>query len=329
MHCVLIGNYGHANLGDEALRAYFLESFPEIRWTVLSAHPSQPGEVHRLPGGIRSFLFTPWWKTVKAIRQADAVVFGGGSLFTDVESVYACILWSLHVAVAGFCGTPVYLAFQGMGPYRTRAGERLARWSARQAHFLSVRDPASMERVSGWGLTLKVVQTFDPIFSHMQNNYPHKNTKNVFIMIPRHNSGRPFREEAQRLIMDMPNIDDVRIVLLQPDDAREQSFAESLHADLPLPAAIVPARTLDALMEEVSGASFVLSERFHGALAALAADVPLRVIAQGPGDKLSELERFTGSDPAPISALGNAVGDGLQALRSALYELAPSPTLAS
>lgn len=317
MRCILVGNYGIANLGDEALRQYFLHAYPDIGWSVLSARPAHPGELHRLPGGLKSLFFTPWWKTVRTIRQADAVVFGGGSLFTDVESVYACILWAFHVLVARLCGKPVYLAFQGMGPYRTRAGEWLARWSARQARFLSVRDPASMERVKKWGLNIEVVQTFDPVFAHMQATYEARNPKNVFIAVPRHNSGADFRKRAQEVITATQNIDEVHIVLMQPDDRRESAFAESLHADLPLPATIVPVRTLDELMEEVSGARHVLSQRFHGALAALAVGSPVTVLPQGEGDKLWEIKKYEGERP-DTAALVAAVQNGERALRAAL-----------
>lgn len=317
MRCVLVGNYGIANLGDEALKEYFLETFPDIRWTVISAQPDHPAEVHRLPGGLRSLLFTPWWKTIRAIRQADAVVFGGGSLFTDVESVYACFLWALHVAVARLYGTPVFLAFQGMGPYKTGAGEWLARWSVSHARFLSVRDAASAQRVAKWNVSTKVIQTFDPVFSYMVNKKMLRNTNNLFVAIPRHNSGISFRREAQEIITRTSPIDEVHIVLMQPDDPAEQIFAESLHADLPIPATIVPVRTLDELLDEVSGARHVLSQRFHGALAALAAGSPVTVLPQGEGDKLWELKKFEGEHP-DIESLLQSVSLGEDALRTAL-----------
>ncbi|MBI5155969.1 hypothetical protein HZA45_01700, partial [Candidatus Peregrinibacteria bacterium] len=96
MRCVLIGNYGTGNFGDEALRSYFLKSFPEIEWQVVSARPTAD-ELPRLPAGPRSLFTTKWFRTIKALRHCDAVVFGGGTLFTDSESVFACFLWWLHV----------------------------------------------------------------------------------------------------------------------------------------------------------------------------------------------------------------------------------------
>ena len=115
MRCVLVGNYSVGNIGDEALKEYFLSEFPDISWSVVSANPTDPRDVPRLPLGIRS-LFTNWWKTINAIRHADALIFGGGSLFTDIESVWACVIWRAYALLASWCKVPVMLAFQGAGP---------------------------------------------------------------------------------------------------------------------------------------------------------------------------------------------------------------------
>jgi len=318
MRCVLVGNYGVANLGDEALRDYFLHTFTTIEWVVVSAHPYNPNEVPRLPGGLRSLFTTNWWKTVKVIRSSDALVFGGGSLFTDVESVYACFLWSVHAWTAIFLGKPVHLAFQGMGPYKTRVGEWLARSVARKAASISVRDEASVHRLEAWGLSTKVVQTFDPVFSFMVSQKKDHITKNVFIVIPRHNSGELLKKQMLQMLAETSNIEDVHIVLMQPDDAAEQATADALHSALPVPATIVPVRTMEELMEEVSGVTCVLTQRFHGALAALAAGSTVSIVTQGEGDKLSQLLPFARGEQS-VGGLIERVNKGEECLAQALH----------
>ena len=168
MKCVLIGNFGVGNLGDEALKEYFLQEF-SIDWTIVSAHPRASNEVARLPGGLRSFLGFKWVKTIAAYRQCGAVVFGGGSLFTDAESVFAVALWWLHAQCAFFFRKPVHLAFQGIGPFRTRLGERLSRSVCRKSATISVRDLQSYNRVGEWGLSRKCIQSFDPVISLIES----------------------------------------------------------------------------------------------------------------------------------------------------------------
>jgi len=113
VHCLLIGNYGAGNLGDELLREAHLRNETNVQWTVCSASPKD-GQLPRLPLGVRSFLTTPWWRTFTALRNVDAVVFGGGTLFTDGESIRACMLWWWHAFIAHVFGQPILLADQGI-----------------------------------------------------------------------------------------------------------------------------------------------------------------------------------------------------------------------
>ncbi len=312
MHCLLVGNYGVGNLGDEALKEYFLRNVPHVRWTVVSAHPQGEAECARLPGGFRSFFRFQWLRTLRAYHRCDAVVFGGGSLFTDVESVYACILWWLHARVARFFGKPVHLGFQGIGPFRTRVGERFARSACAAAASLSVRDARSATVVHSWNLNTQCVQTFDPVFLLMHRGNHADRSKKVFTIIPRRNSGDPLRLTAQELLKNHSS-DPVRILCLQYGDPDERRFAEKLAREFH--AHIQEVKTLDQLIDQVSRSSFVVAERYHGALAALALGVPFRVVSQASGDKLSSL---LGLGDADVSRLIALVEAGNASLRGAL-----------
>lgn len=306
MRCLLVGNYGVGNLGDEALRDYFLQAFPQVEWLVLSQNPGE-GELARLPGGVRSLLSVRWLRTLKALRTADAMVFGGGSLFTDVESVYACFLWWMHAAVARMFGVPVILAFQGIGPFRTRLGAGFARWTVARSRSISVRDPLSHSRVQEFNKNTKIVQSSDPVFSLLENKKNANTPKNVFMIIPRHNSDKNFDEIALEHVSQHQSAI-VHLLTMQPNSQDEQSVIKRLQAQLPSGTVVRPAETLDALAIAVSDASFVLTQRYHGAIAALALGVPVKIVAQGEGDKLSTL---VGVDPAALRALVEAGKDEL------------------
>lgn len=78
--------------------------------------------------------------------------------------------------------------------------------------------------------------------------------------------------------------------------------------------------TLQKLIEEVSQASHVLTERFHGGIAALALGVPLTIISQGEGDKLSQLQPYA-DRKTPAHDLHALVARGESALRGVLMQL--------
>lgn len=318
MHCLLVGNYGVQNLGDEALKDYFVEAFPDIQWTVLSASPAK-GELPRLPGGVRSLFQWKWIRTVRAYRSADAVLFGGGSLWTDVESVYACFLWSLHAAVAFFFRKPVFLAFQGIGPFHTKIGEILARWVVRNAQFVSVRDEASYDRVQGWGRK-DVFQTFDPVFFSMSRYTAHPQSKKLCVIIPRHNSSTSMAQ-VLKTSPAVQNAEEIHILSMQPHNTNEQHAIKQMQAIITMPCSVYPVHTLDHLMQEVSQASHVITERFHGALAALALHVPQTIVTQSDGDKLSALLSAITHNPDSASNMRLLVQKGEEALRRALSQV--------
>ncbi len=321
MKCVLIGNYGVGNLGDDALREYFLTRFPDIRWTVLSASPHGDHEVPRLPFGLRSLLTTPWWKTVSSIRHCDAVVFGGGSLFTDVESSRACLLWWWHAFVARIFGKPVFLAFQGIGPFRTRMGEWCAKDVISRATFVSVRDGQSRDRASTFARAratvdkgVRIVEAFDPVISLLRHDREPA-VGNVLGVIPRLNSGTDFRNLVVASIeRDTPQ--SVRIITMQPDNRDEQALCSSLIATIGSRATLHPVRTLQKLSEEVSVCNRVISARYHGAIAALAAGVPVEIVPQAAGDKLDALRAV--KDRTDVDRICALVTEGQEELLKSL-----------
>lgn len=312
---LLVGNYGAGNAGDEALREYFVRKFPDVHWQVVSAQPKQ-SELPRFPGGLRSLLTCEWICTLRALRGADGLVFGGGSLFTDSESLRACFIWFLPAFLAHIFRKPFFLAFQGIGPFRTKLGEWLARWVVAHASFISVRDEASYERLvrglaqlqfsrpwkapstqkaefstpmqtgAGWKKYTEVVQSFDPAIALLESKKEPIRTKNLFIFIPRFSTPRllPILRKWQE------ERGPVRIISLHSGNLREHALYESLASSLSISLTCVS--SLSALPSLLTGASCVLTERYHGALAALACGIPFLALRMSEGDKLDALAAF-------------------------------------
>ncbi|MDD5026471.1 MAG: polysaccharide pyruvyl transferase family protein [Candidatus Peribacteraceae bacterium] len=314
MRYLLIGNYGVGNIGDEALKEYFLHSYPDVNWTILSAHPRK-GEMPRFPLGVRSLLH-PWWRTLHALYRSDGVVFGGGTLFTDIESVYACILWWWHAFIARLFKKQVHLAFQGIGPFRTSLGEWLARSVVASSVTVSVRDLHSFERIKHWRMNKKIILTFDPVISLINEKKVDRDPKNVFIIIPRRNSNVSFLKQATDSFKER-QFDRVLILSLQPDNSDEERLCEKLRSHIGVRATVLPIRTLRDLVLAVASGSQVLCQRYHGALVALALGKPVSIVPQETDDKLSALRQFATQslDRATLIAL---VRDAEDVLRSAL-----------
>ncbi len=312
MKAVLIGNYGVGNFGDEALREYFLRTFPAVEWTVVSARPGA-GELYRLPIGIRSFFGMRWPKTIGVLRRSDAVVFGGGTLFTDIESIKACVLWGVHALAARLCGVPYHLAFQGIGPFHTRIGAWIARWVVRSASSVSVRDDSSYARIRSW--RPDVVETFDPVFSLFVEHKKPRTTVGSCVLIPRHNSGERFDQVVDFHADDL-KASPVVIATFQPDDAGEQAVIGRLRRRFPS-VSVQHIHTVDDVMAVLADAKLCIAERFHGALAVIAAGVSLATVSQAEGDKISSVPRLFGRPEGWSTAL-ERIAAGEEVLRQAM-----------
>ncbi len=313
MRCILIGNYGVGNIGDEALREYFLTAFPDVQWTVLSASARAANEVPRLPFGLRSF-FKPWWRTIGAIFQSDAVIFGGGSLFTDSESAFACWLWGWHALIARMLRKPVFLTFQGVGPFRNTRAESIARRVFRNATFVSVRDEKSLARTGSWQLKSQPKLTFDPAFALFSTYKKAESTRKILVIIPRGNSDEQFFVAVTGVLPEQ--WDEIRILLMQPD-GEEKAIASRLQSMIAKPSLIIEAVRVDQLLRDIGSATKLVTQRYHGALAGLALGIPTIICPQTAGDKLDGL-RSLQNDAQATSLLLEQVKRGEDALRVAM-----------
>ena len=286
---LLIGNFGVGNLGDEALRRYFELRYSHVHWRVISAHPTAPTELHRLPCGIRSLLSLSWISTIRAYWQCDAVVFGGGSLFTDIESLKACFLWWIHAIPAYILRKPIHLAFQGIGPWKTRLGRHLSLSVCRMATSISVRDLPSLERVENMQLSTKYVLSCDPVYWLIKKEKIEISSKNVLILIPRNNSSDKFVTAMQNAYKSN-SWDAIRVISMKPYDKSESQFCQMIIDKYDKNVELIKSTSLHEILQNMKDSGLVVSERYHGALAALTLGKPVEIVTQSDKDKLHSLQ---------------------------------------
>jgi len=201
MKIVICGNYGASNIGDEAILDGILlmvrrglvtaidGSSRECNITVMSASPedtkrrihggggyplgvsysgsTQYDSVHFFPAGCRSFFrgiaSGSIWKTIRAVRDADLFILGGGGLFQD-ERPMAIIIWSLQAWLARIYRVPIFCLGQSVGPLKTFFGRSVTASVFRKAKIITVRDNSSVAMLKGMEIGgVKLVA--DPAFA--------------------------------------------------------------------------------------------------------------------------------------------------------------------
>ncbi|MCK5472352.1 polysaccharide pyruvyl transferase family protein [Candidatus Gracilibacteria bacterium] len=165
---ILVGNFGAGNVGDELILAGFLKKLrkelPRAKVCVLAGNPQLVRRFHGidslplLPCGLRSFLKRGWWRSLRKIREADAVIFPGGGLFTNEESFRAILIWGLHLLIARYFWKPVYLLGQSIGPITGNYARKFTRFCLKKIEWIGVRDQASASELKRLGIPAKKVK---------------------------------------------------------------------------------------------------------------------------------------------------------------------------
>jgi polysaccharide pyruvyl transferase WcaK-like protein len=141
---LLLGAFGQRNVGDEALCRAVSEALPDHDVTIASRDPQATRAAH----GRRAVPAGPV-SVARALRRADAVVVGGGTIFKPLHGasgrrpVALLANTALLLAAARLRKVPVALLGVGAGELHGGATRRLARRIASRADLLVLRDEES------------------------------------------------------------------------------------------------------------------------------------------------------------------------------------------
>ena len=108
-------------------------------------------------------------------------------------------------------------------------------------------------------------------------------------------SGRGiFHNDAKTFLVWVNEEDQLRIISMQPDKKSEVEYCQKLASTFDIPSSVQKVSTLNELVQQINLGSFVISQRYHGALVALALNTQVTIIPQRDEDKLSSLCQFEG-----------------------------------
>ncbi|MCH1625117.1 polysaccharide pyruvyl transferase CsaB [Fredinandcohnia quinoae] len=173
MKIVISGFYGLGNTGDEAILESIVDNLrgeldsPEI--TVFSLSPEETARTHQVKSIYRGWRHQ-FGDKIKALREADLLVSGGGGLLQDTyptKFIFGPLpYYLLIVFLAKLCRTKVMFFSQGIGPITSTWGKILMKIFANMADFVTVRDQYSKDYLLKLGVTRpKTVVTSDIVFA--------------------------------------------------------------------------------------------------------------------------------------------------------------------
>lgn len=163
MNLLVHGYYGAGNAGDDAILQVMAQqvsrAFPGSRITVITSG-SKPMYLRHLP--VRAIPYARIARVRKAVREANAVILGGGGLLQDYFGVpYGSLrrpakrgmaYYGVPFLEAARLGKPTMIYGVGVGPILTPRGALYAARLAGSARVITVRDSASaaiIKRLTG------------------------------------------------------------------------------------------------------------------------------------------------------------------------------------
>ncbi|MDN5348078.1 MAG: hypothetical protein PWP65_1642 [Clostridia bacterium] len=161
---VISGYYGFRNAGDEAVLFSMVRALkalsPGVELTVLSHNPRETEAFLPVRAVNRWSLREVW----AALRRADLLLSGGGSLLQDVTGPKSLFYYLGILMLARLSRTPFMLYAQGVGPLKRKWGRWLTGRMVDRAALVTVRDSASRDLLRAVGVRRPGIQvTADPV----------------------------------------------------------------------------------------------------------------------------------------------------------------------
>ncbi|MGO4499160.1 polysaccharide pyruvyl transferase CsaB [Paenibacillus sp. 2RAB27] len=145
----LSGYYGFDNSGDEAVLQSILFALQEqgqeqgiqIEPIVLSANPAKTTEMY----GVKAYHRMKLGSLLRALRESDGLISGGGSLLQDATSSKTIPYYLAVLKIAQWLGKPTFIYSQGIGPVSRPMFYGWIRSVFKRCAFVSVRDTESAD----------------------------------------------------------------------------------------------------------------------------------------------------------------------------------------
>jgi len=166
-HKVLMsGYYGFNNAGDDAIFLSICANMrklnQKIKITVLANNPAQTKQKYGVDVVYRYNVFS----VIKAIKDCDVLLSGGGSLLQDRTSTRSIVYYLSIIKGAKLLGKKVMLYANGIGPVTKPKNRWLVKNVVNKVDIITLREENSLEELRSMGVeNLDAYVTADPVFT--------------------------------------------------------------------------------------------------------------------------------------------------------------------
>jgi len=286
IRAVLCGYYGKGNAGDEALLASLLQMLPQgVTPLVLSGNPTETRKRYKVQSCDRNSAF----RVLKAMRNSDFFIWGGGSLIQDVTSAASPLYYAGLMGLARQLGLKTIAWAQGIGPLKRELTRRVARQSFASCTAVSVRDRGSAELLADWKIPFIIAP--DPVWaldsSPVQGLWDLPAPR-VAVTLRSHPALTPERlANLTEALINFQKATQACILLVPFQASQDLSIAESIQSQLPGSNQIFQIEDPRELKGLFRGVEMAIGMRYHSLIMAAAAECRCFALSYDP--KVSQL----------------------------------------
>ncbi|CAD0224266.1 MULTISPECIES: polysaccharide pyruvyl transferase CsaB [Planktothrix] len=280
------GYYGKGNGGDEALLASLLQMLPPtVEPIILSGNPSQTQNHYQVEACDRM----NGMEVLSALRRADALIWGGGSLIQDVTSAISPFYYGALMGLAQRMGLTTIAWAQGIGPLNRSISRWLAKKTFSGCSAVSVRDVGSARLLSKWNIPFTLAP--DPVWALESRpvaglwDLP---APRVALTLRPHPQLTPERLLLiTQALISFQKATQTFILLIPFQPIQDLAIAQIIHQALPENSQILILEDPRQLKGVFRGVEFLIGMRFHSLI--MAATEQCRCFALSYDPKVSRL----------------------------------------
>ena len=319
---VVSGYYGSKNAGDEAMLAAMIEVLseldPKLYITVISADPEDTRQRH----GVEAIPWLSVGAIWSAVRKADLLISGGGSLLQNVTSGRSLYYYLSVILLARLAGTPVMLYAQGIGPVCGGFARWLMTAISRRVARITVRDYGSLEELRSLNITQPPSEvTADPVLAihpvdrgigrAILTKYKAAGAKPVVgISVREWRGWSGYKKAIAAAAGEIAREFEARVIFLPMQYPEDVETARKIAAQAGEPMIVLDEEyTTSELLSIVGNLDLLISIRLHGLIFAGVMGVPMVGISYDP-----KIDRFLDSiDEKPAADLKTATVENIMA----------------
>lgn len=274
---LISGYYGYKNSGDDALLASVVKDIFDLNPKNAVNILTKKGSRYEFEGVEFTDRFH-FFKLLRAIRNCDVLVMGGGSLLQDKTSNRSLYYYLGLMKIATLYKKKIYLYANGIGPISKKCNIALTKKVLDKVSVMTLRDQESYDFVKEIGVSKpRILVTADSVFSLEPGFQAKGEVENKVAFVIREWEGSErFSLELARFADRLIKEKGLKVIFVPLKLNDDERIAEKIISNMEEGAQILALQSEKALIEYFSSCLFTVCMRFHGLIySGIAGSVPI------------------------------------------------------